>query len=170
MRIFLVGYMGCGKTTVGKRLAKKLSLQFLDLDSYLEEKFGKTVSEQFSEVGESAFRERERDAVREIPQKFSDVLVSTGGGAPCFFDNMEVMRANGVTVYLKMNAASLASRLKSARRERPLLANKTDEELEEYIKGMLSNREPYYEQAKIVVSALSIDVNGLVERIYRTIK
>lgn len=162
--------MGCGKTTVGKRLAKKLSLQFLDLDNYLEEKFGKTVSEQFSEVGENAFRERERDAIREIPDKFPDVLVSTGGGAPCFFDNMDTMRANGVTVYLKMNAAALASRLKSARRERPLLANKTPDELEKYISELLSHREPFYEQSKIVVSALSVDVNGLVDRIYRNLK
>lgn len=170
MRIFLLGYMGCGKSTVGKRLARNLNLSFVDLDSYIEQKYGKTVAEQFSEIGEDAFRERERDAVRDVCTAMDDVLVSTGGGAPCFFDNMERMKAAGVTVYLKMSPLALASRLKSARKSRPLLMDKTPEELTEYIAESLATREPFYDQARIVVSALSVDVNSLVNRIYHTLK
>jgi Shikimate kinase len=170
MRIFLIGYMGCGKTTVGKRLANKLGLRFVDLDSYIEEKYGKTVAEQFEEAGESGFREREREAVSDVCTQFDDILVSTGGGAPCFFDNMERMKATGVTIYLKMTAMALASRLKEARKSRPLLRDKTKEELIAYIAKTLNEREPYYEQAKIVVSALSIDVDGLVNRVYHAVR
>jgi shikimate kinase len=169
MRIFLIGYMGCGKTTVGKRLANKLGLRFLDLDSYVEGKYGKTVAEQFEEVGEVGFRERERNAVNDICAQFDNILVSTGGGAPCFFDNLEKMNAAGVTIYLKMTAMALASRLKGARRSRPLLRDKTEEELVAYIEKTLGEREVYYNQAHIVVSALSIDVDGLVNRIYHAL-
>lgn len=170
MRIFLVGFMGCGKTTVGKRLANKMGLQFLDLDHYLESKYGKSVSVQFEEVGEPAFRERERDAIREVSTSMDDVLISTGGGAPCFYDNMQVMKDKGVTIYLKMTAAALASRLKGARKSRPLLQGKSGEDLEAYIASTLEKREPYYEEARIVVSALSIDVDGLVNRVYHLVK
>lgn len=170
MRIFLIGYMGCGKSTVGKRLANKLGLRFVDLDSYLEEKYGKTVAQQFEEVGETEFRERERAAVNDTCTQFDDILVSTGGGAPCFFDNMEKMKDAGVTIYLKMTAMALASRLKNARKSRPLLRDKTQDELIAYIANSLSEREPYYEQAKIVVSALSIDVDGLVNRVYHAVR
>lgn len=170
MRIFLIGYMGCGKTTVGKRLANKLGLRFVDLDSYIEEKYGKMVTEQFEEVGEFGFRERERNAVNDVCTQFDDILVSTGGGAPCFFDNMERMKEAGVTIYLKMTAMALASRLKGARKSRPLLRDKTQEELVAFIAKTLDEREPYYEQAKIVVSALSIDVDGLVNRVYHAVK
>jgi shikimate kinase len=169
MRIFLIGYMGCGKTTVGKRLAAKLGLRFIDLDRYIEEKYGKTVVEQFEEEGETTFRERERDAVRDTCTLLDDILVSTGGGAPCYYDNMDVMKASGVTVYLKMNAMALASRLKNARKSRPLLKDKTQEELVAFITETLDSRELFYEKAKLVVSALSIDVDGLVNRIYHAV-
>ncbi len=161
--------MGCGKTTVGKRLAAKLGLRFIDLDRYIEEKYGKTVVEQFEEVGETTFRERERDAVRDTCTLLDDILVSTGGGAPCYYDNMDVMKASGVTVYLKMNAMALASRLKNARKSRPLLKDKTQEELVAFITETLDSRELFYEKAKLVVSALSIDVDGLVNRIYHAV-
>jgi shikimate kinase len=170
MRIFLIGFMGCGKTTVGKRLSSKLGLKFLDLDQFVEEKYGKTVTEQFSELGEQGFRERERDAVVEVSTMMDDVLVSTGGGAPCFYNNMDVMRENGITIYLKMTPNALASRLKGARKNRPLLQGKTYEELVDYIALTLNNREPFYDRARIVVSALSIDVDGLVNRVYHIVK
>lgn len=170
MRIFLVGYMGCGKTTVGKRLATRLDLRFLDLDHYLESKHGAAVSEQFEQLGEAVFRERERDAIVEVCTQLDDILVSTGGGAPCFYDNMEQMKRFGVTIYLKMTASALASRLKNARKSRPLLKGKSDQELVDFIQASLQAREPFYEQAKVVVSALSIDIDGLVNRVYHTIK
>ena len=170
MRIFLIGYMGCGKSTVGKRLASKLGLHFIDLDRYIESKYGRTIPEQFEDVGEAGFREREHEAVSDVCTLYDNVLVSTGGGAPCFFDNMKKMMDAGVTVYLKMTPMALASRLKGARKSRPLLKDKTQEELVEFIEKTLEGREPYYELARIVVSALSIDVDGLVNRIYHTVK
>lgn len=162
--------MGCGKTTVGKRLASKLGLNFFDLDHFLEEKYTQSVAAQFEEVGEAGFRKRERDALREVCTSMDEILVSTGGGAPCFFDNMDVMRNSGVTIYLKMTPEALASRLSGARKSRPLLKDKSSEELVAYIKETLLYREPFYERSRIVVSALSIDVDGLVNRVYRIIK
>ena len=168
-RIFLIGYMGAGKTTVGKVLSRQLELSFIDLDHYIEGRYHKTVGQLFAEKGEDAFRDIERRMLREVAA-FEDVLVSTGGGAPCFFDNMKKMMDAGVTVYLKMTPMALASRLKGARKSRPLLKDKTQEELVEFIEKTLEGREPYYELARIVVSALSIDVDGLVNRIYHTVK
>lgn len=170
MRIYLLGYMGCGKSTVGKKLATKLNLKFIDLDDYLVAKHGKSIAEMFEEVGEDGFRMRERDAVREVAETMDNIMVSTGGGAPCFYDNMSVMRQSGVTIYLKMTPEALASRLVKARRSRPLLKDKTEEELISFVAQMLEKREPFYEQARIVVSALSVDVAGLVNRIYHVLK
>ena len=99
-RVFLVGYMGAGKTTVGKELAKLAGLSFIDLDYYIEGRYHKAVSQIFAERGEEAFREIERNMLHEVAE-FEDVLISTGGGAPCFFDNMEFMNASGTTVYLR---------------------------------------------------------------------
>ena len=99
-RIFLIGYMGAGKTTVGKVLSRQLELSFIDLDHYIEGRYHKTVGQLFAEKGEDAFRDIERRMLREVAA-FEDVLVSTGGGAPCFFDNMEFMNGAGQTVYLE---------------------------------------------------------------------
>ena len=109
-RVFLVGYMGAGKTTVGKELAKLAGLSFIDLDYYIEGRYHKAVSQIFAERGEEAFREIERNMLHEVAE-FEDVLISTGGGAPCFFDNMEFMNASGTTVYLKVSVEELAKRL-----------------------------------------------------------
>ena len=105
-RVFLVGYMGAGKTTVGKELAKLAGLSFIDLDYYIEGRYHKAVSQIFAERGEEAFREIERNMLHEVAE-FEDVLISTGGGAPCFFDNMEFMNASGTTVYLKVSVEEL---------------------------------------------------------------
>ena len=145
-RVFLVGYMGAGKTTVGKELAKLAGLSFIDLDYYIEGRYHKAVSQIFAERGEEAFREIERNMLHEVAE-FEDVLISTGGGAPCFFDNMEYMRHRGITVYLAASVQTLCRRLSHAKVKRPLVAGKTSEELYEYITEMLNRREAYYRQA-----------------------
>ena len=145
-RIFLIGYMGAGKTTVGKVLARQLGLSFIDLDHYIEGRYHKTVGQLFAGKGEEAFRDIERRMLREVAA-FEDVLVSTGGGAPCFFDNMEYMRHRGVTIYLAASVQTLCRRLSHAKVKRPLVAGKTPEELYEYITEMLNRRESYYRQA-----------------------
>ncbi|MGI6572284.1 MAG: shikimate kinase [Fermentimonas sp.] len=148
-RVFIVGYMGSGKTTVGRRLARLLSLQFIDLDAFIEGKYRETVSQLFKEWGEEGFRELEQQALREVAE-FENVVVSTGGGTPCFFDNMALMNRSGTTVYLQAEPGELAHRLISSRTVRPLIAGKSKEELVSFITVHLAQRERYYLNAAIV--------------------
>ena len=151
-RIFLIGYMGAGKTTLGKALARELHIPFIDLDWYIEERFHKTVGELFSERGEASFRELEKNMLHEVGE-FEDVVISTGGGAPCFFDNMEYMNDCGDTVFLDVEPAVLFRRLRVAKQQRPLLANKSDEELMDFICEALQKRHPFYSKAKHLFKA-----------------
>lgn len=148
--------MGAGKTTVGKVLAKDLGLQFYDLDWYIEARMHKTVPQIFSDRGESGFREIERNMLHEVAE-FEDVVVSCGGGTPCFFDNMEYLNQQGDTIYLKATPEVLYSHLKMGRVERPLLKNKTQEEMQEFIKDQLSQRETYYSRAKHMLDVSLLD-------------
>lgn len=150
MRIYLVGYMGCGKSTIGRKLAKLLSLNFIDLDKYIEERYFKTIPLIFEEEGEKNFREKEQRSLHEVSQ-FEDVVVSTGGGAPCFFDNMEVMNSTGITVYISPDTEILAGRILKSKNERPLVSGKSKEELIVFINEALIKRSPFYEQAKIII-------------------
>lgn len=147
IRIFLTGYMGAGKTTLGKAFARQLGLSFIDLDWYIEERFHKTVGELFAERGETGFRELERNMLHEVAE-FEDVVVATGGGAPCFFDNMEFMNRMGQTVFLNVCPDVLFSRLRVAKQQRPILRGKQDEELKAFIVQALEKRAPFYRLAK----------------------
>lgn len=151
-RIFLIGYMGAGKTTVGKVLSRQLGLSFIDLDHYIEGCYHKTVGQLFAEKGEDAFRDIERRMLREVAA-FEDVLVSTGGGAPCFFDNMEFMNGAGQTVYLKVSVEELAKRLELCKSTRPILKGRSGDELKAFIAESLEKREPFYSKASIVFDA-----------------
>ena len=151
-RIFLIGYMGAGKTTVGKMLSKQLGLSFIDLDHYIEGRYHKTVGQLFAERGEDAFRDVERRMLREVAM-FEDILVSTGGGAPCFFDNMEFMNGAGQTVYLKVSVGELAKRLELCKTTRPVLKGRSGDELKTFIAESLEKREPFYSKASIVFNA-----------------
>ena len=150
MRIYLVGYMGCGKSTIGRKLSELLRIGFIDLDKYIEERFFKTVPAIFAEEGEKGFREKERFSLLEVSQ-FENIVIGTGGGAPCFFDNMEVMNNNGVTVYISPDTDVLATRLLKSKTERPLIAGKSREELIAFINEALVKRAPFYEKAKIII-------------------
>lgn len=150
MRIYLVGYMGCGKSTIGRKVADLLGISFVDLDKYIEERYFKSVPAIFAEEGEKAFREKERISLLEVSQ-FEDVVVGTGGGVPCFFDNMEVMNNNGVTVYIAPDTDVLAGRLIKSRTERPLIVGKSREELISFINDALIKRAPFYEKSKIII-------------------
>ena len=147
IRIFLVGYMGAGKTTLGRALAKELGIQFVDLDSYIEGRLCKSISQIFSEKGEEEFREIERRMLHEAGE-FEDVIISTGGGTPCFFDNIDYMNNQGTTVFLDVPVERLFIRLSIARKKRPLIMNKSDEELRSFIIEQLAKREPHYSKAK----------------------
>ena len=148
-RIFLIGYMGAGKTTLGKAFSRELGLTFIDLDWYIEERFHKTVQQLFSERGEQGFRELEQKMLHEVAE-FEDVVISAGGGTPCFFDNMDYMNACGDFVFLQVEPEVLFHRLKVAKQQRPLLANKSDEELMNFICEALQKRHPFYSQAKFL--------------------
>lgn len=145
--IVLIGYMGAGKTTIGHAMAKEMGLQFYDLDWYIEMRYHRTVAQIFAEKGEDGFREIERNMLHEAAE-FQDIVLSCGGGTPCFFDNMEYMNSLAETVYLKATPEVLAMHLKMGKIERPLIKGKTDEELLQYIRDSLKVREPFYNQAK----------------------
>ncbi|MDD4972346.1 MAG: shikimate kinase [Paludibacter sp.] len=151
-RIFLIGYMGSGKTTVGRLLAARLGYGFIDMDSHIEEKQFKSVPQIFAELGEEKFRLLEQQSLHEVAE-FDHVVISTGGGAPCFFDNMGYMNKRGMTVYLKLSPEELAERLESSHaNKRPLLADRKGEELKQFITEGLAKREPFYAQAAYSVS------------------
>lgn len=145
-RIFLIGYMGAGKTTLGRALAKELDIQFIDLDCYIEKRLCKSVSQIFAENGEEGFRDIERRMLHEVGD-FENVVISTGGGTPCFFDNIEYMNRQGATVFLDVPVERLFIRLKIARKKRPLIMEKNDDELRDFITEQLAKRMPYYSKA-----------------------
>lgn len=148
-RIFLIGYMGVGKTTTGRQLAQTLGLEFIDMDHFIQTRFQKSVAMLFDEFGETEFRNIERKILHEIGD-FEDVVVSTGGGAPCFFDNIDFMNEKGVTVYLKTSPELLSARLNTCKEKRPLIKDKSEDELYLFVKESLVKREPFYSKAKIV--------------------
>jgi shikimate kinase len=162
MRIFLIGYMGSGKSTVGKKLAAKLGLTFIDLDAEIEKVSGQEISALFEKEGEERFRAVEHDTLKRILLT-DHFLLATGGGTPCFHHNMELMNSNGLTVYLKMSADSLAQRLENAKKERPLVKGMSGAELREFINTSLEDREDFYQQAHFTVKGKNLDVDELAE-------
>lgn len=155
-RIILIGYMGAGKTTVGKALAKELRMPFYDLDWYIESRMHKTVKAIFDERGEAGFRKIEHNMLHEVAE-FEDVIISCGGGTPCFFDNIDYMNRQGETVYLKATPEVLYGHLKMGKTIRPLLLNKTADEVQVFIREQLAQREPYYSRAKYVLDVNLLD-------------
>jgi shikimate kinase len=161
-RIYLVGFMGAGKTTFGKKLAAKMNFRFFDIDKEFERKYKTTVDLFFKKYGEKPFRNIEYEMLISTFE-MENVVVSTGGGTPVFFDSMDLIKRNGVSIYLQMTPEALYSRLVHAKRLRPLLANLTENELLEFIKEKLTVREPYYKQSDYIVSGLSTDINLMVD-------
>ena len=168
VRIFLTGYMGAGKTTLGKAFARELGVSFVDLDWYIEERFHKTISQLFAERGETGFRELERNMLHEVGE-FENVVVSTGGGTPCFFDNMDYMNHQGQTVFLDVDVDTLFRRLRVATQQRPILQGKSSEELRDFIGKALASRTVYYGQARYRFDGSRLEshsqIAGSVERL-----
>lgn len=162
MRIFLIGYMGSGKSSLGKGLAHELQLDFIDLDDAIEKKFGRDIPAIFATDGEQHFREMERQVLTEVMER-DQVIIATGGGTPCFYDNMEKMNQEGITIYLKMSVDSLTDRLEQDSMGRPMLEGKTGYELHQYIGERLLEREPYYVQAHYKVKAKDLKATDLAE-------
>jgi len=160
--IFLTGYMGSGKSTTGKKLAARLQVDFIDLDKLIEAETGLSINRIFAEKGESEFRALEHNALQKIINDNKDVVVACGGGTPCYYGNMELMNKNGITIYLKMSAESLVSRLIHAKDKRPLLENKNEEELKAFITAHLEKREDIYHEAQYIVKGKNLDLEELV--------
>ena len=154
--------MGSGKSTMGRALASELNLTFIDLDTFLEERFFKTIPQIFAEEGEDAFRKKERKVLEEVAS-FDNVIVATGGGAPCFFDNMELMNESGYCIFLDVHISSLVNRLLHARIERPLIKGKSPEELREFIEELMKKRRPFYEKAHYILTGSEILPEQIIE-------
>jgi len=167
-KIYLIGFMGSGKTSVGKKLAKKLNYKFIDLDTEIEKSVNCSISDYFTKFGEEKFREIENKILKES-FKYSNTVISTGGGTPCFFNNMLLINKNSFSIYLKADVKLLSHRLINAKQTRPLIKNKSKEELEIYIEKLLSEREIFYNKAKLVIDAKSISIDNIVKEINKTI-
>ncbi|MBS7566049.1 shikimate kinase [Mucilaginibacter sp. Bleaf8] len=164
-RIFLIGFMGCGKTTLGRKLAARLNYSFFDLDQLLEEQAGMSVAEYFSSFGETAFRVAESEILKQTAYP-ENAIISTGGGLPCYFDNMAWMNANGKTIYIQLSAKALASRLEKGKDERPLLRDKQGDELVNFIADKLAERESYYKQAQIIADGFGLTAEKVTDLLH----
>ncbi len=151
--LFLIGFMGAGKTTLGKQLASTLGWHFLDLDEKIEGEEGKPVAELFALQGEAWFRRRERSALEALQQEaIPDRIVACGGGTPCYGDNMDWLNAAGTTVYLRVPVQELVSRLLPQRAHRPMISGVEPEDLETHITALLASREAYYLRARYILN------------------
>jgi len=162
MKIFLIGFMGSGKTTIGKRLAERIGFDFVDTDHFIEMQQGLSVTEIFARHGEPAFREMERNVLSEM-LNLDYAVVSTGGGMPCHGNNMDVMLSGGKVVYLKTSPQALARRLLRSHTERPLIKGKSETELQQYITTKLTEREPFYNRAHIIMETENISIEELLQ-------
>jgi shikimate kinase len=158
--VYIIGFMGSGKTTTGKKLAALLNWSFIDLDKKIEENTGMTIPEIFSQHGEDYFRTVESDILKSL-EAGSDTVISTGGGTPCYADNMDHMLESGLTVYIKLSPEQLKRRLLDSKGERPLIKGLDKEKLLEFIEEKLASRENWYRRAQIIVSGSSLNINSL---------
>jgi len=163
--IFLTGFMGSGKTSIGKKLARLLRLTFIDMDEYIEKREKLTVQSLFENFGEATFRKIEKSCLEEILKKDEKLVVALGGGTVCYENNLEKIKKAGLLIYIELPVASLAQRLENSKAKRPLLKNLKGEELTAFIENKLNERKDYYNKAHITVSGLSLTPQILREKI-----
>jgi len=161
--VILIGFMGAGKTTIGKKLARMLDYEFIDSDELIELQQAMSVGQIFASRGEGYFRELERNLIQELSSWDANFVLSTGGGMPCFADNASQLKNLGSTFYLKRSPKELAHRLKNAKIERPLLHGMEEQELEQYIEAKLGEREEYYKTADFVLDRDQQDAKSILQ-------
>lgn len=163
--------MGSGKSTTGKRLAKKLDLHFVDLDHYIEQRENKTIDFIFSQEGEESFRNIEAYSLVEVLYLVEPTVVALGGGTICFGNNLQLVKNKGLLIYLELTVSELADRLKRSQKKRPLLKQIKDEDLTDFISNKLKLREPFYRQAQLIVKGTKLSADVLAAQIleYNTI-
>ena len=163
-RIYIVGYTGAGKTTAARRLANHLGWGVVDTDAMFEEKYKISVCDFFNKYDEPLYRKLESEVLKSTAD-LENVVISTGGGTACYFDNMEWMNQHGLTVFLRISQKAVVDRLVHAKRKRPLAEGKTEAELTEFVNRHYTSRLPFYEQAKITVKAEDLDLDNLIKQI-----
>ena len=163
-KIYIVGYMGAGKTTAAKRLANRLGWEVADTDALFEEKYKISVCDFFNKYDEPLYRKLESEVLKET-ENLENVVVSTGGGTACYFDNIDWMNQHGLTVFLRISEKAVVNRLLHAKRKRPLAEGKSETELTAFVNQHYSSRLPFYEQAKITVKAEDLDLDNLIQLI-----
>lgn len=162
--VFLVGFMGSGKTTLAKKLANRLGIRFMDLDQLIVSQIGQSIPDYFTQYGEEAFRILEKDVLRAMEDD-QPTVVAVGGGTPCFHDNMQWMNTRGQTIYLQMDSRGLWRRLaQSDIKKRPLLKGLEGEELHDFIDEKLKLREPYYLQAQYHIRQMVDSVEDIIRK------
>jgi shikimate kinase len=162
VRYFIIGFKNSGKTTFGRKLARMLNLDFIDLDEYIEEKEGRSIPEIYTSIGDETFRTMEWKSLKELVKK-DNIVVSTGGGVPCHCNNMNLMEKYGEVIYLNVNDETLVNRLKRAVHDRPIVKGKTEEELRSYIADLRSRCEHHYKRAKYIVDGENINLPALLK-------
>ena len=167
MKIFLIGYMGSGKSSVGKCLSEKLKMNFIDFDEHIEKKYGKTIVEIFGTEGEKEFRKLEHRYLKTFLKK-NNIIISLGGGTPCYHNNMELINENGISVYLEVSVDTLVKRLTKEKNKRPLICNLNDSDFNFFVEDNLKKRLSVYRKAHISINAESFSKKQLVELIIQS--
>lgn len=163
-RVYLIGFMGSGKSTLGRWLADAMEWDFIDLDHFIENKYHKTIPQIFEEIGEVGFRELETSCLTEVSE-FQHVIIGSGGGTPCFYNNMEIMNNSGLSIYLKLTPQVIYDRLQTSKSKRPLIEGKEGQELINFIGTKLSEREDFYLKAMCIADANIWEVSDYVATI-----
>ena len=161
-RIYIIGFMGVGKSTFGKKLARSLGFRFIDLDNVFEKKFKIRIDDFFGKYDEELFRKLEHETLKDSFSS-ANTVIATGGGSPCYFDAMKKINEQGISIYLKMSPAAIAHRLTHAKKPRPLIKNKTGDELCAIIEQKMDERKAFYEQAHFTVDAINVNAKEVVE-------
>lgn len=166
MKIFLIGFMGCGKTHWGKLLSQKLQIPFFDLDSLIEEREGKSITAIFAEMGEEYFRMLEKDVLFMVTESHESFVMATGGGTPCFFNNIDYMKSRGTTLWINCSVDCLYNRLVKEKDKRPLISNISDDELRSFIIKKYSDRKIFYQQANTILNDEDVTLERLIEKTF----
>jgi len=166
MKIFLIGFMGCGKTFWGKKLSEKLNVPFFDLDEKITEHKNKSIPEIFATEGEEQFRLLEKDVLHLLSESHENFVMATGGGTPCFFNNVDYLKRQGTVVWINCSTDCLYQRLIKEKNKRPLIANIPDDELKPYIIRKYSSRKIFYQQATVILPEEVITIENLVDKIF----
>jgi shikimate kinase len=166
MKIFLIGFMGSGKTHYGRLLSEKLGLPFFDLDEQISSHAGKSIPDIFDEMGEEQFRLMEKDLLHIITESHESFIMACGGGSPCYFNNIDYMNQEGTTVWINTPPEIIFERLSKEKEQRPLIRGMSDEQLRRVIHKKFADRRIYYEQAEVAMEDVPLEMDRLIEKIF----